>query len=552
MRTGLLAAALAVLLAPGLAPAADPAVVYQTQPLGRLLDDLRTTIQQVGGDEAVKQFNDGIKRSLGDKGFDGFDLNRPIVGYIDVPADPTDTIAVIAFPVTGEKEWLDFVQRWNKAKPKALKDGVYEVPPPGPNFKAAMRVSEGYAYVATGMKDPARVLDPKALVPFGKMYDPTDVSLMAGRVYFDRLPKEVRAKAKEGLEQLKKGPTGGGFGLGPIEAKLFVDPFLGLVSRWLELSEGAKEAALRVNADALSGEMVAELTVTPIPGSRLEKAIAGIKPATNRFAALVTPDSVGGLKVRLPLDIPEVKDGLVNGLESIQKLAANNAFPPMKATIDELLKGLIRTAKTGEMDAAAALRGPDQNGTFTGVGAIAFDDPSGFEKELKKFVTGIAPQEVQDAIKWDAEKVNGVGIHTIDMSKNPGDGREVRALFGQNMTIAYAFAPKAIYAAIGPGDAAVKAIKEAMAVKPVEAPTIEFAFNADRVVKLVGTVEPQAGARVQKMLGKADKLVPAWSVSAAGGKELKLRYAMNAKLFAALFWTRGAAASAPPVPPPAK
>src|SRR5437762_5256401 len=204
MRTGLFTAALTILLVPSLAAAADPAIVYQTQPLGRLLDDLRYIARSVGGDEAVKHLNDDIKKSLGDKGFDGFDLNRPIVGFVDVPADPTATVAVVAFPVTDDKAWLDFCERWNKSKPKALADGLYEIPPPGPGFKAVMRISEGYAYVATGMKDPARVLDPKALVPFAKMYDPTDVSLMAGRVYFDRLPKELRAKAKEGLDQVKK------------------------------------------------------------------------------------------------------------------------------------------------------------------------------------------------------------------------------------------------------------------------------------------------------------------------------------------------------------
>ena len=102
MRTGILATALLVLFAPQLAIAADPAITFQTQPLGRLLDDLRATIHSVGGDDAVKSFNMEMKRSLGDKGFDGFDLNRPIVGFIDVPADPMDAVAVVAFPVTGE------------------------------------------------------------------------------------------------------------------------------------------------------------------------------------------------------------------------------------------------------------------------------------------------------------------------------------------------------------------------------------------------------------------------------------------------------------------
>ena len=40
MRMGMFATALLVLVAPSLAASADPAIVYQTQPLGRLLDDM--------------------------------------------------------------------------------------------------------------------------------------------------------------------------------------------------------------------------------------------------------------------------------------------------------------------------------------------------------------------------------------------------------------------------------------------------------------------------------------------------------------------------------
>ena len=54
----------------------------------------------------------------------------------------------------------------------------------------------------------------------------------------------------------------------------------------LDLSEGAKEAVIQLNGDAVSGEASLEATVTPKSGSALEKLLAGMKPNTNRFAAL--------------------------------------------------------------------------------------------------------------------------------------------------------------------------------------------------------------------------------------------------------------------------
>jgi hypothetical protein len=542
MRTGIIATALIVLLAPSLSVAAEPAIVYQTQPLGRLLDELRAMILSMGGPETVADFNKEMKRSLGDKGFDGFDLNRPIVGFIDIPADPMDAVAVIAFPITGEKEWLDFCERWNKNKLAAPKDGLYEVPPPSPDLKAAMRIVDGYAYIAAGMKNPARALDPKTLTPFAKLFDGGDVSLMSGRVHADRLPKELRSKAKEGLERLKKSLPNP---LGAPERALF-EPFYAFAMRSLRLSEGAKEASLKVNLDSASGQVAAELSVVPIPGSELDKVIGGMKPTMNRFAGIIGPDAAAGIKLRLPLDIPEVQNAAVAGLEAIQKEANNNAFPPIKGSVDELLKGLIRTVKTGEVDAATVLRGPAKDGTFTALAGIAFDDPSALEKELKKTIDAITPQEFKDALKWDAEKANGVSIHTIDVSKLPGGGGKMLAIFGQTATVAFAFAPKAVYATIGPGDEPVKAIKGAMAVKPVEAPMMDFAYNADKIVKLMALVEPQAAMMAEKMLGKQDKLASSWALSVTGGKDLKLKLTLNVKLIGGWFGR----VSAPPAPGP--
>src|SRR5262249_42662183 len=197
MRPGLFAAAAAVLLASPLAvPAADPPITFQTQPVGKLLDDTRALGRMLIGESAVKSLNESLKQTFGDKGFDGLDLTRPVVGYFLVPADPEKTTVVLALPATGEKEFLDLVEPANKAKPKALPGGLYEVPAPGvgdPSVKALMRFSDGYAYLGAG-KDPGPALDAKTLVPMGKLFDPAERAQFAGKVYFDRFPKELRTK----------------------------------------------------------------------------------------------------------------------------------------------------------------------------------------------------------------------------------------------------------------------------------------------------------------------------------------------------------------------
>lgn len=528
----LMIAALFALIAPAVVAAGEPVITYQTQPLGRMLNDMRVFVRNVAGEEGVKSVNKDIERSLGKKGFAGFDLARPILGYIDIPSDPSDFVAVVAFPVAGEADWLDFCERWNKSKPKAIKDGLYEVPAPNGNLKAVMKFHEGYAFVATGAKDPARALDAKTIINPVNLTDGEVNSYMSGKLHFDRLPKELRGQAKSALDIVKKmHDARKDENVERLFEKAVVTEFHKLATKWIDLSEGATLAALRINVDAFNGEATAELTITPKPGSPLEKAIEGYKFKENRFGSLVTPDAAAAIRLRLPLDIPEVQATAVAGLELLQKEANNNAFPPVKPVIDELLKSFIRTAKTGEADGVAVLRGPNKDGHFHAVAVLSADDPSAFEKELKKFVDGIAPEDFKQALKWDAEKINGVNVHTIDLSKMPGGDREIQAVFGKNALVAFAFGPKAAYGAIGPGAEAVAAIKGAMEAKPAASPMLDFAINPERVLKMVNAIEPQAGQMAVKILGPGNTLKTKLGLEATGGKELKVKMTLNPQVF---------------------
>src|SRR5207244_1582446 len=94
--------------------------------------------------------------------------------------------------------------------------------------------------------------------------------------------------------------------------------------------------------------------------------------------------------------------------------------------------------------------------------AVSFEDPSALEKELKALVATHAPPLFKDLITYDKEKVGGVSIHEMKVgSLLP---QEPQRMFGADARVAVAFAPKGIYAAIGPD--AVGALKLALAAKP--------------------------------------------------------------------------------------
>jgi hypothetical protein len=539
MRTALLAV---LFLSASTTSAADPAlppIVFQTQPLGRILDDLRAGADIVGGEKGIQALNRGLKQLLGEKGFEGLDINRPLVGYVVLAPKPEDITAVIAFPITDEKEFLALCDRVNKDKLRVDdKDKtLYHMPPLEPQYKALMRFKDRYAYIAYGA-NPAPHIAPAALVPMEKLFDAAERGLIAARIHFERIPLPVKLVAGKLLAEVKKtlfsSGRPGGFGVGKQEMAL-LEPALAelekLLDRYLRLAPGADSLAARLILDAASGSLVLEAALVPKPNTELARTIAAFRLSANKFAALAAhPDTVGAFTFRVPLFEEELRNAAVLALEAGQKEALKNTPPVRQATTEELFKGLIRTVKTGEFDLALTVRGPDKNGWFTLVGAVAFDDPSKLEKEIRAYVEKDAEKEVADAIKWDVAKAGAVGIHT--WKPTPGGFIDPSKVFGgEDCMIAFAFAPQGILGAMGPD--AVGTVKEALAVKPAAAPVLQVLLNPARTTKLIhkimGPDDPDI-ADVETVLGNEDKLLSIFAATLDGGKELRAAITINLKV----------------------
>jgi hypothetical protein len=529
MRYALVLAA-AALFAPSTLRAADPPITFQTHPLDRVLDELRAAADIVGGEKAVKAVNKKIKDTFGAKGFEGLDLSRPVVGYVLLDPKPENITAVVALPITGEKEFLALCDRTNSDKHKDLGKGLYQLPPLDPRYKARLRFVDQYAYIAYGF-NPEPALDAKAIVPNQKLYDPTERAVVAGKLHFDRLTPAVKLALPVYLAEIQKEFGGVGFfGIGQQELALLKpaqQELEKMFARYALLLGGADTATLRLSVDVPASDVVVEATLAPKPNTDLAKELAARKPTANRFAGLLTPDTAIGFKTRLPFFNDELKAAGVKALEEGARQAGNGAGPNSKATVDELFKGLIRTVKTGEADIVAGVRGPDKNGEFSFVGVFAFEDGSALEKEFKKMVEKDAPADEQERIKWDADKLEKVNIHTY---KFPGRGfLDPSKVFGNDKcTLAFAFAPKGVFVVIGPD--AIATMKDALAVKPTESPVLDVVLNPARMVKFADKINVGGGLEVERVIGKEDKLVSVSSLRVSGGKELNVRLALNLRV----------------------
>lgn len=522
MRMGLLSVAM-ILCTSVASVAAEPPIVFQTQAPGRVLDDVRAIAKMAGGDKAVAEFNEAIKEKLGEKGFEGLDLNRAIVGYVLIDAKLENTTGVIAVPITTEKEFLGLYERILDEKLKAGEGGIYEIPLPNADapVKVSMKFEGQYAYFAIG-KDPTAALKPKALVPAEKLFNPEDKSFASVKVHFDRLPKELRAEISSGLKELKNKLADLKLPEEASEpARKAVDEMIKLGERYAELLLDAETASVRVILDFQSGEAGLELGLTGKPGSNLAKSIAARKPSTNKFAGLITPDTIAGIKLQLPLFAKEIQNAAVIGLEAGQKQAQDNAPPQFKAAIDEAFKGLVRTVKDGEFDFAMSLRGPDKDGLYTVVGAVAFEDPSALEKELRALFKTEVPPMIKGVFNLDVATVGKTSIHQAKIGGVLPP--EVQKVFGEEASVTFAFAPNGIFVAFGPD--AINTMKTALTVKKAPSPVLETLSNPMQIRKFAAAL----GKEFPDGIGTHDKLMSSFAISIEGGKELRLKFFTNLK-----------------------
>jgi hypothetical protein len=544
-----LLAAVAAFSVTAQATAADlPPIVVQLATPGKILDDIRGMAKAVGDNVAVEEFNKSLKEKLGEKGLSGVDLTRPAVfGIYLKPGLPEDDEAYILAmaPITDEKDFLELINR-GKEKFEAVdgKAGLYKAAGGEKGKYGLLRMQNGFAYLALGTQ--GQDLDIAAFPAYEKLLVPGETAFVSARVYFDRLPTDVQKKLGETLE---KGIQGASSLPLPPDAeegvKKAVAKFGAAAKNYLTQAKDAQEAVLRIVFDPNTSEASLEVGLVGKPGSSLAADIAARKPTTNRFGAMLGNETAAGLALGLPLTNDDIREGLALAIETGAKQGLASAPPPAKATLDELMKGLARTIRSGEFDFAAAVNGPNKDGKFMVTAGLSFDDPAALEKELRELYK-TSPKEVKAFLKLDAAKIGEQNVHVARLG--PLLPPEVQNVIGDEAELAFAFAPKGVYLTFGVDP--VPALKTALEAAPKPSRLLDLGTNPKRLERLATASNPQAGGMLGMLLGAEDKPMSAFFISVEGGTELKIRIGLNLRILPrAGFMTATLRSGGAPPPP---
>lgn len=552
----------ALLLGAGLASAEPPkpVAVVQAKPVSRLLGEFREMVRQTGGPAAgermVKEFEQAVKDALGEEGFDGLDVNRPLAAYVALPqkdAEPKaeDARVVVVVPVTGEKEFVGFLGRLDvKAEAVKGKPGLYTLDPDGgpfPNASHLRFTDAGWAYLTFNDGDPT---DPKDLVPANDLVDEADPALLTARLFPPRVPAKLAGKLFDQLDaaadQMKQFV---GFGVQEKHWAKFFTTVLEqgpkLVRRYGEaVLKDATEAAVRVSFDRQTGDSVTELAVAPRAGTGLARDVAAWGKTTNRFAGLVTKDAALGVVAKAPLFAKELREIGTALTDAVAEEVKELELPEkLKAAAEEAVKGIGRSVGAGALDAAVALHGPDKDGKFALVAGLSFDDPSGLEKALR---AAAKDADLAKDFQFDAARAGDVAVHKVPLARLlPEDARgDFEKVFGDGPAGYAAFTKDAVFVGFGAG--ALEHLKAAVAAKPGPAAVLDVTGNMKRLQKLAAAIDPMAGEKVAEHLGVADRAAGWLRLTLDGGERLTAKLTINVRYLPRLSALEEGAGAAPP------
>jgi len=522
-------ALLGLALAPLTAQAADgdnaPSLVVRLRSIDGLLEDGKYVVSLLGKEEEAKQFDGFVRSLMGKNGLEGIDTKKPLGIYGTVGPNGFDSTGVLLLPIADEAVFLKFLDRMNVT---AKKDdtGLYTAEIPKSPATVFFRFANNYVYAtveANGVGD-------KKAVAKGKLIDPAEIfpanlsAALSVTIRFDQIPNDIKQmilgqlalRVKDAKDKKLPDETA-------IQQAFRASVLEDLSKRMAAVLKDGSALTFKVNLDRKANDMVVDLSLTAKSQTKLASDIAELGQSKSLFAGTLGADSAINMLVNVGLPA-ELRKALDPVIEEGMKLALEKEKDDVKrAQAEKFLKAMTPTLKSGEIDGAFSLRGPNKEGKYALVLGARIKDGNDVEKAFRAIVKELK-QEEQDKIKFDAAKVGSIGIIELDVKKD--QNQSTRALFGEN-SIYMAFRNDAWFLAAG--DGGLDVLKSALTSKPKEGPQFQFEASIKRLQPALERDNKEVAKFIEAAFGKGadnDKI----RFSVEGGKALRMRFSVRTEV----------------------
>lgn len=436
-----------------------PTVVVRVRSLDTVLENARTIVGLVGQEELGRQFEGLVRAKIGEQGLEGIDTKRPIGAYVNFGKELEDTGGVLMVPIASEKAFLDLLDNLN-FKPTQDANGIYTIRTGAP-VDISFRFANQYAYFTSINLE---TLAPGKLQAPAKIFSGKQDSAISATVRLDQLPEAAKLLMHASLEaelnkiRDKKEPSD------TKALKAFRAEALKEIAKLFStvLEDGA-EVTAEIDLNRDTKEFTARWSLTAQPGTKLTKVVADLGKSTSLFAGLKGSDStVAGLvHLALPPAVRQSFEELID--ESTAKALDNLRDEKKKKQAEALIQSLVPSLKAGELDAGFEMTGPGADKHYTVVAGIKLKEGDKLAKTLRDLLSQTLddlPPQARDLIKLDADSVDSIKIHRIDVGQffDP----KTSAVFGSS-PVHLALRDDALFISVGENGLA--AIKKALVSK---------------------------------------------------------------------------------------
>ncbi|HEV3168345.1 MAG TPA: hypothetical protein VGZ22_30350 [Isosphaeraceae bacterium] len=404
------------------------AVVVTAKSAGELIDDLRYLLAAVGSDgDDIQPALQGLDQLKAPGLLKGLDLTRPIGAFADLPAQPGEPPAAVAFiPVTDGKAFLDTLAQ-------QFKCGVSDQPGvPGFSHKLTLPMdgappllvvlTKEYAFfsLAPTGADKLKTIKPASLMP-------KTVSDLALSLRLDRVPEPLKqqiiAQSEEGMKaqgEQRPGENDEAYKGRILGQKVAQEVFSRL------LKEG-KELAMSLVVEPKRNDVAVELSVNAVAGTQLDKSLRAVGSKRSLFHSL-GKGTVMTAWANVPVPEP-MRDLIAEGLEKARAEGEQKAdTPEAKQTLNDLAAAVKPTVSADEIDLGLSVFGPfpkpKSKPTYVLLWGIKLADGLRIEKLFRDMVAKADPDN-KARISLDVAKAtaDSPAIHRIkiDADKNLDD-----------------------------------------------------------------------------------------------------------------------------------
>jgi hypothetical protein len=500
-----------------------PTLVVRLKSVDGLITDARYLGEAAGKSEEAKQGEKFLRSFIGDNGFEGFDIKKPVALYGRLAKKFEESDLVLMVPIADEKPLLDALKRFD-IKAEKGQDDIYKVDLPNLPFgklgSVYFRFTNGYAYITARNSQilaKERLLAPAAVVP------PDWDAVFEVNLDLEQVPSEIKdlvvsmssLRLGDAKEKKKPGETDAQHALRSAAADEVATQIKAI------LEEG-KELNIRLDLDRKNAEGVFAARFTAKPGTKLAAGIAELAQGKSIVANLSTTGSAltGRVFAVLPERLRKPLNAIVD--EGMKQALDHAPDGGARKVIDQIFKAVAPTVKAAQLDTGFDLRGPAASGRYTLVSATAVKEGDEIEKAFRA-LHGAVPADVQQFITLDAEKAGAVNIHRFTPPAELID-RELKRVFGDGPAY-LAFRKDAVF--IGAGDKALDALKEVLSREPKAGKLLNLEGSVARLAPL--DKKETTGATAAKVFGKepdADKV----RVTLEAGQALEFRASAKVKI----------------------